>query len=89
MPDLMDRLTIPADVLPYSAAKPLVMTLNSEMASMDGLTASFWLPCDAMDWLLLSIPSITKLTSVPRWPPIETPCPRETTVPDEITASWR
>ena len=41
VPDLIDKLTIPADVLPYSAAKPLVMTLNSEIASIDGLTASF------------------------------------------------
>ena len=89
MPDLIERLTIPADVRPYSAAKPFVMTLNSEIASIEGLTASFCLPWEAMDWLLLSIPSITKLTSVPRWPPIDTPWPRDITVPDEITASWR
>ncbi len=80
---------MPADVRPYSAEKPLVMTLNSAIASIEGFTASFWRPCDAIDWLLLSMPSITKLTSVPRWPPIETPCPRDMTVPDEMTANWR
>ena len=89
VPDLMASETMPEDDLPYSAAKPLVMTLNSATASTEGLTVSFCAPCEAMDWLLLSMPSIMKLISVPRWPPIEMPWPRETTVPAEITASCR
>ena len=89
VPDLIAREMMPADERPYSAEKPFVMTLNSEMASTLGLTTSFWRPWEAMDWLLLSIPSIMNPTSEPRWPPIDTPWPRDGATPAEIKASWR
>ena len=41
VPDLSDTLTTPEDERPYSAAYPFVTTLNSWMASTDGLMISF------------------------------------------------
>ena len=95
VPDLVVIVTTPPMERPNSAEYALVRILNSWTASSWGLMASFWLPWEAIDWLLLSMPSMMKFTCVAWEPPTLMPCRLATSdraggvTPAEIRASCR
>jgi hypothetical protein len=55
VPDLREKLKTPPPVRPYSAAIPLVRTLNSSTDSIGGLDSPMWPPI----WMTAEVPSST------------------------------
>src|SRR5690349_1955810 len=68
VPERITAFTTAPPTRPYSALKLLVMTLNSAMASGEGLATWLENPWLLVEYALLSRPSIRKLLYVLRMP---------------------